>query len=663
MSEPLEEHEDLIDVDLDEDSVADSISILAITDRENVQRLLLDFDREYASMSVNNFGHSDSSSFEQHIESADILLIEFRIMGMLNDLQTVRDIRAKRPLMPIVVISENMDSEVMLMAYKEGINDYLHTSSTIDILAAKIKSFHKITKSSRLIEVQNEQIVSTMTSLREANNQLRQEAASRVLAETERDIADEMALILKQNKEILDNLTSGFFTIRKDLSIGMTTSKACETIFSNEIAGKQIGDIFNLVDKQEPNLELALEQLFENILPFSVNISLLKKQFETKDGKIIDFHYTTVFDADEEPMKIIVVATDISETVAKQQAMQKQVNHNKSLINIITNMESFSSFLNHYREETLLLKVSSKLKESKRLLHTLKGNSSIFGIEVISKRIHEMETNLTNFGDNEESAIKEIKSYALELEDLMRNYLVENHAVLQIDFDKDREEEYNFEKSHIDALYGLCSQLTDDIRRKFEVILDLHKLANISTFTSIYQNIIAKLSAKLNKKIELKISGEDLKIDKKSYEQIFENLVHAITNACDHGIEQPDMRADLGKPVTGHIELDFSKTAANELLISVKDDGRGLDTERLRSLAIKNNIFTPEEAASKPPEEIYELIFHDGLSTAKKVSQTSGRGVGMAALKEAAEALDGTIKVSSLKDQGALIQITIPGVF
>ena len=664
MNDSLEENEDLIDdLDNEQDSAEDLISVLGIIERESIHQLVLDFKQEYTNISINNFQHSESGSFEPLFEVVDILIMECRIIGLFSDLQTIREIRAQRPLMPIIMISENMDSEVMLMAYKEGVNDYIPTNTTKEVLAAKIKSFYKMSKSAKLIEVQNEQLVSTMKSLREANNELRQEATSRVVAEAERDVADEIARIHKQNKEILDNLTSGFFTIKKDISIGMTTSKACESIFSNQIAGKQIGDIFNLIEGQEAQLVLTLQQLFENIMPFEVNISLLHKQFHTLDGKIIDFHYTTIFDMNNDPSKIIVVATDITETVLQQKEMQRKVNLNQALINIITNTESFSSFLSNYRQEISLMKESTNVKELKRGLHTLKGNSSIFGLEEIFKRIHQMETSLTSFGNDDYEACREIRKYSYELEDMMRQFLATHRAVLQLEYDKEQIEQYKFEKNHIDTLYELCRDLDTDLRNKFENVLDYHKHCAISLFTSIYKNIVRKLSAKLDKKIELTIIGQELRIEKKTYEPIFENLVHAITNACDHGIEPPVLRNQIGKPEVGHIELKFEKSLNKELLISIKDDGGGIDVEKLTVLAIKKKIFSIEEAANKAPESILELIFHDGLSTANEVSHTSGRGVGMPALKEAVEKLKGTIKIASEKNQGSTITLTIPNVF
>ncbi|MFK7824384.1 MAG: ATP-binding protein [Oligoflexales bacterium] len=665
MSDNAEENEDLID-DLDgadQKSGEDLISVLGIIERESIHKLVLDFKQEFTNISINNFQHSESGSYEPLFEVVDLLIIECRIIGLFSDLQTIREIRTQRPLMPIIMISENMDSEVMLMAYKEGVNDYIPTTTTKEVLAAKIKSFYKMAKSAKLVEVQNEQLVSTMKSLREANNELRQEATSRVVAEAERDMADEIAKIHKQNKEILDNLTSGFFTIKKDTTIGMTTSKACEAIFSNQIAGKKIGDIFNLIEGQEAHLVLALEQLFEDIMPFEVNVSLLRKQFCTLDGKIIDFHYTTIFNMNNDPAKIIVVATDITETVLKQKEMQRNVNLNQALINIITNVESFSSFLTNYRQEISLMKESTNVKDLKRGLHTLKGNSSIFGLEEIFKRIHQMETSLTAFGSDNYEACREIRKYAYELEDMMRQFLVSNRAALQLEYDKEQIEHFKFEKVHIDTLYELCNALDNDLRKKFETVLDYHKHCPISLFTAIYKNVVRKLSAQLDKKIELSIIGQELRIEKKTYEPIFENLVHALTNACDHGIEPPVLRTQVGKPQTGQIEIKFEKSFDKEMLITIKDDGGGIDVEKLTVLAIKKKIFDIDEASKKPPEAILELIFHDGLSTANEVSHTSGRGVGMPALKKAVEDLKGKIKISSEKNQGSVITLVIPNVF
>lgn len=656
-----EESEDLIDdIDTGSESGEQGLVFHAIYERNGVKQLMADIEGNYGNVTIYSYHHSED--FKSTLKNSDIILFECRIIGIFSDLQSIREIRNARPFVPIIVISENQDSEMKLMAFQEGVNDYVPLSVSKEELVARLKSFQRISQSAKMVEVQNDQLVTTMKSLREANNELRQESTSRIVAEAERDVAEEVSRIHKQNKEILDNLRSGFFTVKSDLVVGKTTSKACDDLFAGEIAEKKIGNILNLNNGKEEHVQMVLEQLFENILPIEVNISLLPKQMETKGDKIIEFHYTPVCDDKGEPVKLIIVATDVTESVLAQREMMKKEALNRALINILNNFESFSTFISSFKEELAFLKTSSNVDDLKRGLHTLKGNSSIFNLDSIFNRIHDMESDLLNL-ESDEEICKKVQEYACELEEMMRQFILDNKSVLQMEFDKEQVEQFKFNKAQIEDLYSLIESLPEANQEKFTSILDQHKLVPISLFTAIYQNTVSKLMDKLGKKIKFEVIGHDLRIEKKSYDNIFKNLIHAISNACDHGIEPPMEREEKKKLEEGSLELRFERTLNKELNIYVKDDGRGINKDRLLELALTNGHITEQERDSMGEQDVLGLIFHDGLSTARQVSNVSGRGVGMAALKQAVEEKQGQILISSEEDKGSTIKIVLANVF
>jgi two-component system, chemotaxis family, sensor kinase CheA len=177
-----------------------------------------------------------------------------------------------------------------------------------------------------------------------------------------------------------------------------------------------------------------------------------------------------------------------------------------------------------------------------------------------------------------------------------------------------------------------------------------------STFSK-FRRLVRDLSLELGKEIELETEGAETELDKTVIDKLNDPLVHLIRNCIDHGIEIPDSRASAGKPRKGIINLSAMHSGAH-VLIRIRDDGAGLDAEVIRSKAIERGLIS---AASELTEkELFGLILLPGFSTAKTVTNVSGRGVGMDVVKQAMEALKGTIDIASLKGSGTTITLTLP---
>ncbi|MFP4579412.1 MAG: chemotaxis protein CheW [Candidatus Sumerlaeia bacterium] len=169
--------------------------------------------------------------------------------------------------------------------------------------------------------------------------------------------------------------------------------------------------------------------------------------------------------------------------------------------------------------------------------------------------------------------------------------------------------------------------------------------------------LVRDASHKMNKKVNLVLSGEDTELDKTVVEQIGDPLVHMLRNSVDHGIESPEDRVAAGKPETGTVNLE-AYYEGDRILIRVRDDGKGLDKEVLLNKAIENGLIREGENLSD--EQIYNLIFAAGFSTAKEVTDISGRGVGMDVVKRNIEKLRGHIITESEKGKGTTITVSLP---
>ncbi|CUS98369.1 chemotaxis protein CheA [Candidatus Chrysopegis kryptomonas] len=185
------------------------------------------------------------------------------------------------------------------------------------------------------------------------------------------------------------------------------------------------------------------------------------------------------------------------------------------------------------------------------------------------------------------------------------------------------------------------------------------RMLPIAKVFSKFPRLVRDLSREMNKEVELFIYGEETEVDKSVIEYIHDPLVHIIRNAIDHGIEPPEERKKLGKPEKGKVILK-AEHEGNYIVISVEDDGRGIDPEKIRRKAIEKKLLTEQEAMSISDKDILNFIFIPGFSTASKVTNVSGRGVGLDVVKANITKLNGMIDVQSTPGHGTKFILKLP---
>lgn len=174
-----------------------------------------------------------------------------------------------------------------------------------------------------------------------------------------------------------------------------------------------------------------------------------------------------------------------------------------------------------------------------------------------------------------------------------------------------------------------------------------------------FPRIVRSLSRDLGKEVDLQIFGEETELDRSVVDEIGDPLIHLIRNAMDHGLETPEERLAAGKPRTGTLVL-AAVHEGNSIIISIKDDGRGIDTERVGRKAIEKGLITEEQLAAMSQREMFDLIFLPGFSTKDKASDLSGRGVGMDVVKTNIKKLNGLIEIKSEKGLGSEFILRLP---
>lgn len=185
------------------------------------------------------------------------------------------------------------------------------------------------------------------------------------------------------------------------------------------------------------------------------------------------------------------------------------------------------------------------------------------------------------------------------------------------------------------------------------------RMVPIESVVNKFPRMIRDLSKKLNKKMELYMSGEETELDRTVVDEIGDPLMHLLRNAADHGLETAEIRAQRGKPAVGSIWLDAYQDG-NNVVIEVRDDGNGIDTNAVMNKAIERGIITREQGESMTEKEIADLLFLPSFSTAKTVSDVSGRGVGLDVVKSKIESLSGEVEVKSKLGEGSTWIIRLP---
>jgi len=206
------------------------------------------------------------------------------------------------------------------------------------------------------------------------------------------------------------------------------------------------------------------------------------------------------------------------------------------------------------------------------------------------------------------------------------------------------------------ALLGITEEMERLVADLRDNALSIRMLPIGTTF-SRFRRVVRDLSADLGKEIELQTTGAEVELDKTMIERLADPLVHLIRNSVDHGVETPEAREASGKSRHGVIHLSAEHSEAH-VVVTIRDDGAGMDPEKIRAKAVKNGLISADDPIQPP--EIYKLVFEAGFSTAQSLTSVSGRGVGMDVVKRSVEGLRGSVSVDSELGKGTTVTLKLP---
>ena len=488
-----------------------------------------------------------------------------------------------------------------------------------------------------------------------ANNQL--SIATDAIEQANRDLESTVEERTASLKNILDNAEEGFLTFGESYLIDPNFSRGCTEIFGKDIKGLSAPDVlFPAMHEIIADFKLGFNLYFQGKSKAQIIFDLTEKMTTIK-GRTISIQYK-----ETSGNRILCILNDITLELEVAEKNRIETENQQRILRAIHNKHFFAQFLESadslFEDLEVYAEQSDITADDKtslmRNIHTFKGDAGFFGFIETQGIAHESET-LISDSINLESVIscKEIliqirKAYYKELKSITdtmgENWIEESNGILipRNDFQKLR-------------LY-IKKKSPDD--RKLINYIDSFRKITINELFSRLPFAAATTAEKLGKKIKpMTITGGTLKIVPDRFLPLSESCIHIVKNMVDHGIEFPYERESIQKEPEGTLEL-FITVDKTKMILEFRDDGRGINPRSVERNAKEKGLIAQDRSLQN--SELFALLFEDGFSTRNEATLTSGRGVGLSAVREVVNNLGGSIELKSKLGKGTTIEIEIP---
>ncbi len=526
-------------------------------------------------------------------------------------------------------------------------------------------------------------LATTLANLANSLNEL-----AKVNAGLEKTVAERTKNLSEVNHEIadmLENLDDAVFTVGADLKIQARYSPATAKILgSDSIAG---ADVRELLYK---NLDRASDQYAAHFTTLKLMFGSDDFQWEmtnsnlersvlydrvaddkTVSQRILSVRYAPLYE-NMVIKKILFVSSDITEILALRRAVNEDQRVASEKANIVSEiLEADRQTLVTFMEESLdrmkaLNEAAGELEKTRsdrvgealfRELHTMKGNARAAHLFGISQVVHLLEDDFQLLKDKLKTVSQdEIEKFKQGLKEL--NLIAKKYRDVFMEIFGAKDSQGDGDTMIRMAIRQLRSGSdVETLAVALQAQID-SKTILLSDLAASFASMIRDLSKQLGKDVDPIVTLGELCLDRELGRPLRDVLTHLIRNSLDHGIERPELRKAAGKTMVGHLQLHY-RVKETAVHLTISDDGAGVDTSRVLNLAIAKNL-PGAEAGDLKDSDILEFLFHPGFSTKEGVSDWSGRGVGLDAVRETVLGFGGRVSVHSVRGQGTSFEIVLP---
>ncbi|MGI0115563.1 transporter substrate-binding domain-containing protein [Zooshikella sp. RANM57] len=472
-----------------------------------------------------------------------------------------------------------------------------------------------------------------------------------------------------QIESLLHNSGQGFLTFDDNLFVEPQYSIECERIFHCPPSGKKITSLLPLANDTDASLyERVLSRLKRTVNPLKVEmlLSLLPSSFVIA-GRFIAAEYRYV------QQKIMMILTDMTEEKELQENLEEERRNLEFVVSILTDgqdifylLDEFEQFISNLQQlyaSSQALALSVNVRQVLQEFHTFKGIFYQYGFKRLPDAIHEVEQKIINLPDKKD--YKKVLIHVVESN--LMTCLEQDLNVVRRMFGDDflaNKGGVVIGNQQLDMLVKKAKQVLanevdpEQTRALARYALNM-KAVDLHTMLAAYEKTVQRLAKRCAKEVSFVLEGESVIVNPDRFTKLIHSLIHLFRNAVDHGIEAPDVRLEAGKEACGEI---LCTVTAKEgfCIITVVDDGAGISITSLRTQLQERYVAKVAEFAKMSDAELLPFVFEHGISTCSSANEISGRGIGLAAVKEAVEELHGTISVTSQRGKGTQFKMSIP---
>ena len=464
---------------------------------------------------------------------------------------------------------------------------------------------------------------------------------------------------------MIDSLDQGLFVFDSQLKCSSIYTKACEDLFQCSPAGKTLPEVLSLDEEQKGRIEKWAGILFPEKIPFesASQLGILEKVYgdsiDAFDYKVLKLHYHPMRNEENEILNVVAVATDKTDEIRAVEESKKKERYVEMIFKILGGKRQFIDFTGEIDDylkslDEAFAQQEPDLAHAMLIYHSLNGGLAMYAVDDLVKEARACEQTIV---DMKKESMVNREVLLLEKENFSTKYRQFKQEIFStLGFQGNSVE---VDQAIILFINELVQQ-TDNQELKHVFNEKIMKVP-VEEFFAPYKNLLPVLAEKLGKEIApLEINTGELRVSPDELREFFSMLVHLFRNCADHGIELPHVREEREKSTEGHIAVDVTiDQERRRIRLTVRDDGGGIDPERIRS-KLKEKHPENEEIDSISDEDIVYRIFDQDFSTAEEVTSISGRGVGMSAIKDIVDRMHGEIKIESVVGHGTKFIFDLP---